>query len=100
MLAATWVNLANAHILEASAESEPRARYAAMHAVALVKNWEDQDADAADVGLKGRHVLCHALSLRLSSPTVPGETMSDDVHQASDAADEGLALVRRWATGC
>ena len=94
LLAAVWLNLANARAVAATAESEPLARAAAQRAIGLVAALEDADADAAEVGLKARHVFCRTVASRLSRS---GDvTPDDDVHDATDAVDEGLDLVRRW----
>jgi hypothetical protein len=96
LLAAVWVNLAKTHASEPSAESWVLAREAARNAVALVADLERHDADAAEVGLKARHVLCQTIAARLSAAAVGDGSIPDDVHEATDLADEGLALVRRW----
>jgi hypothetical protein len=72
------------------------AREAALRAMALVANSEQRDPDAAEVGLKARHLRCQAIATRLPMPAVAGVAMSGTVHEATDSVDEGLALVRRW----
>jgi tetratricopeptide (TPR) repeat protein len=96
LLAAVWMNLANARSAKATAASDSQARAAALRAIALVAHLEAHDADAAEVGLKARHVLCRTLANQLSLNTGSGEAIGDDVHEATDAVDEGLDLVRRW----
>jgi hypothetical protein len=96
LLAVVWVNLATARADEASAESEALARTAALRAIALVTEMEETDEAAAEVGLKARHVLCQTIAPRLPSTARAGETMPDDVHEATDVADDGLGLVRHW----
>jgi hypothetical protein len=96
LLATVWVNLANARASEASEESGVLARSAALRAIALVTDLEVSDADAAEVGLKARHVFCQTIAGRLSETAASHEPMPDDVHQATDAVDDGLALARRW----
>jgi hypothetical protein len=95
LLAAMWTNLANAWASETGAESATRARDAALRAMALAADLEADDADAAEVGLRARHVLCRALSTSLSAVN-PQQTMPDDVHEATDIVDDGLTLVRQW----
>ena len=95
LLAAVWVNLANARASETDAQSGVLARDAALRAMALVADLEAEDADATEVGLRARHVLCRALSTGLSTAN-PQETLPDDVHEATDIVDDGLSLVRRW----
>ena len=93
LMAAVWMNLANARVSEGTADSVSLARDASLRAIALVKDSERHDADAAEVGIKARHVLCQTFACRLSLGV---EVTEDDVHEATDAVDEGLALVRGW----
>jgi tetratricopeptide (TPR) repeat protein len=94
LLAAVYANLANAHAADETAQSDWRAREAAIRAIGLVANLEATDADAAEVGLKARHALCHVIARCLLDYS--GSAPSDDVHEATDLADDGLSLVRRW----
>jgi tetratricopeptide (TPR) repeat protein len=96
LLAVVLTNLASARVLENTAESAARARDAARRAIALVEAVETGDAAAAEVGLKARHVLCHTIAVRLSAPAASHDPMPEDVHEATDMADEGLDLVRQW----
>ena len=95
LLAAVWLNLANALVSETSPESGGPAKDAALRAMALVADLEGEDADAAEVGLRARHVVCQALSTRLSK-TAPDKAIPDDIHSATDIVDDGLVLVRGW----
>jgi hypothetical protein len=96
LLATVWTNLAIARSEEATETSESLAREAALRAIALVSSLEASDADSAEVGLKARHVLCRTLAARLPLTRPAGASMPDDVHEATDLADDGLALVRTW----
>jgi tetratricopeptide (TPR) repeat protein len=96
LLAVVWMNLANARAADAAADPESLARDAALRAIALVADVELHDEDSAEVGLKARHVLCQTIAARLPVVAAENETLPDDVHEATDAADEGLALVRHW----
>jgi len=78
-----------------AAELGALARDAALRAIALVSDLEGDDADAAEVGLRARHVLCER-SQQVCLPPNAQQTMPDDVHEATDIVDEGLTLVRRW----
>ncbi len=60
-----------------------------------MKAHEHEDAAAAEAGLKARHVLCRIAARRLSVQA-ESETVLEDVHDATDLADEGLGLVREW----
>jgi hypothetical protein len=92
LLAAMWMNLANARVGEGTAESDSLAREAARRAMAPVAHLEAHNAEAAEIGLKARHVLCQTMARPLSLHA----TLGDDVHEATDVVDEGLALVRQW----
>jgi hypothetical protein len=95
LLAAVWMNLANIQASEATIASDLAAQEAARRALALVKAPEHENAAAAEIGLKARHVLCHLAARRLSVQAEK-ETVLEDVHDATDLADEGLDLVREW----
>lgn len=106
--AAAWMNLANVHAADPSHASDTAAHDAARRALTMVAELEATDPAAAEVGLKARHVLCRIVAVRLTSSGAPAPgaidaigapddlTMPDDVHEATDAVDEGLALVRQW----
>lgn len=96
LLAAVWMNLANARLAEENAQSERLAEEAARRAVTLVADLETDDVHIAEVGMKARHVLCQAIAQRLSLTTHTHGRIPDAVHEATDAADTGLALARRW----
>jgi hypothetical protein len=95
LLAVVWMNLANIQASEATIVSDVTARGAARQALAFVQAREHEDAEAAEAGLKARHVLCHIVARRLSAQA-ESETVMADVHDATDLADEGLDLVREW----
>ena len=92
--AAVWTNLAQARRLEEMPGSMALSRDAAHLAIALVANRESDDVDAAEVGLKARHLLCQLAAAHLSE--VVDEAMADEVHDATDLVDDGLGLVRQW----
>jgi len=96
LLGAIWLNVANACASVSDVESTAIAQDAARRALALVADLEAREPTAAEVGLKARHVLCQTLAPVLSHAIMNGEVTPDDVHDATDAADEGLGLVRRW----
>jgi len=96
LLAVVWMNLAGVLAAQGTSESESRALAAAMQAIGLVADAEAEDPAAAEVGLKARHALCRTFAGRLSSAQAGEQAMPDDVHEATDAVDDGLALIRRW----
>ncbi len=95
LLAVVWMNLANIQASEAKIVPDLAARESAHRALALVNEHEHVDAAAAEAGLKARHVLCQVAGRRLSVQAKT-ETVMEDVHDATDLADDGLALVREW----
>src|SRR4029450_5789439 len=96
LLAAIWLNIANVQASLETSQSSAEARVAALRALALVAELETHDADAAEAGLKARHVLCRTVADHLAQSDGTHEAMPDAVHEATDAVDEGLGLVRRW----
>ena len=93
--AVVWVNLANLRSLESSDEGHTAAHDAAIRALGYVAGTEESDPAAADAGLRARHVLCRLCADRLSQSGNEVD-MPDDVHEATDAVDDGLSLVRSW----
>jgi len=96
LLAVAWMNLAGLQASDDTDESAAAARAAAARVLGLVDGLEDQDLSAAEVGLHARHALCRTYAGRLDSMGGTADTMPEDVHEATDAVDEGLALVRQW----
>lgn len=96
LLAAVWMNLANVRLAEESSQSERLAEEAARRAITLVTSLETDDVHSAEVGMKARHVLCQAIAQRLSQIPNTHAKIPEAVHEATDAADTGLALARRW----
>lgn len=134
LLATVWLNLANIWIVDGRErdESWTSGRRAAAEAMALIHDLETEDPNAADVGLRARHVLCRALAATCLAepPAADAETeattrastnepadaptgartepaadvtadavtnaTAEDVHEATDLADEALALVQHW----
>lgn len=96
LLAVAWTNLANLRAATADVKSPPSARDAALTAIDLVKTQEWSEAEAADVGLRARHVLCRTIAGRLPAVADASGSMPDEVHEATDAVDDGLAIVRGW----
>ena len=92
LLAAAWLNVATARAAAPDGDSQLAARHAAHRAVDLAAALEDSHAQFADVGLRARHVICRTLIDRLS-----GAAPLHDVHEATDAVDDGLRVARAWA---
>jgi tetratricopeptide (TPR) repeat protein len=94
--AAVYLNLANARAWEQTFDADLLARDAAVHAMLLVASAEAHDAAAAEVGLKARHVRCRTVSRQMTRASVRDLLAKEDVHQATDLVDEGLALAHAW----
>jgi hypothetical protein len=92
--AVVWLNLAGLHAMQPSADAPASARDAAMRALESVAGLEATNPNAAAAGLQARHVLCRVCAHSLSQAA--DEEMPEDVHEATDAVDDGLALVRSW----
>ena len=96
LLAVVWMNLANVQAAAATPEFESAARFAATQALELVEASETVDEAAAEVGLNARHALCRTCATRLAAPSGTPDAMPDDVHEATDAVDDGLGLIAKW----
>ncbi len=95
LLAAAWVALADVRVRQ-PAGAGVGAIAAAEQALRLVRRFEWHDERAAEVGLVARHVCCRAAALALDARCGQPPCTDDVVHLATDAADDGLALARRW----
>lgn len=93
--AVVWLNLANLRTTDPEPDAHVESRAAAVRAMAYIGEAENLDPEAARAGLLARHVLCRLCARSLAQVT-DGASMPDDVHEATDAVDDGLALVRRW----
>src|SRR5690349_18970845 len=93
--AVVWLNLANLRAMQPADDAHVVAREAAWRAIESVEGLEAADPNAAAAGLQARHILCrvcaHSLSLAADDVEMP-----EDVHEATDAVDDGLELVRGW----
>jgi tetratricopeptide (TPR) repeat protein len=96
--AVVWLNLANLRATGTSQEARVEGRDAAGRALAYVRIAESEHMEAAAIGLQARHVLCRLCAHSLSEAS-EDDGMPEDVHEATDAVDEGLALVRLWEQG-
>lgn len=95
LLTVVWLNLASLRAADTAPDALIQAREAAARALSHVGGAEAGDVQAAAAGLRARHVLCRLCAHRLTQADDPAD-MPEDVHEATDAVDEGLALVRSW----
>jgi hypothetical protein len=92
LLAGAWANLAQA-IMGSTTEEAEEIRCAVRKALALVQSSERIDVVSAEIGLKGRHLLCR-LAVRDITDRKP---ISNPVaSETTDAIDKAMALVRHW----
>ncbi|MGE3178246.1 MAG: hypothetical protein AB7O32_12335 [Vicinamibacterales bacterium] len=104
LMATVWVNLADLQVDEETTDAWRRAVQSADQARRLIAGRERSDLAASAVGLKARHVCCRALARCLTTAAEAAATanipsdLDDDVHAATDAAEEGLDLARFWET--
>ena len=89
------VNIAGLRAADPAPDAHAAAREAAVRGLGYVRGAEEEDVKAASAGLHARHILCRLCADSLAQAD-HGEGMPDDVHEATDAVDDGLALVRSW----
>jgi tetratricopeptide (TPR) repeat protein len=65
-------------------------------ALDAVRPVEPDDLSAAEAGLLARHLICRVMAGRLHRTDADADGVSDDVHAATDAVDEGLELAAHW----
>jgi tetratricopeptide (TPR) repeat protein len=91
-----WLNLANLQAADPAVASQLAARAAAARTLSYVAGTEGEDIQAAAAGLQARHIVCRICAQTLTQIDEIGDDMPSDVHEASDAVDEGLRLIRNW----
>ena len=96
LTATVWVNLADVQANGPTEDGWRRAIESTNEARRLIADAERKDASAAEVGLTARHICCRAVARCLSSCQDVTGVVPDDLHVATDAADEGLELARLW----
>lgn len=94
-LAGAWMNRANVLVGMSDPGQAAEARTAAKESLALVVTSERTEPIFADIGLKARRVQCDALGRLLLIPD-PLNDVAELTAEASDAVDDGLALIREW----
>ena len=96
LLAAARLNYAKGLSLGKTLESMLQAKSMAREAMALADRFSAQNEGMADVSLKARHILCRALTQLLVDLDGATVSTSELIGDATDAAEEGLVLVRAW----
>lgn len=96
LLATIWLNRGNALLRSTPSHSAVDAREAARKACSLVADIERNEANAAEISLKGRLIQCQAIAHRLARPGLTSTVSVELLDEASDAVDTGMALTRHW----
>ena len=96
LLAAVRMNYANALVCEDTMDSLLRARTVAQEAIAAADQNPALDEPMAEVSLKARHILCQAITQLLSRTDPLDLSQKELIGDATDAAEEGMALARTW----
>jgi tetratricopeptide (TPR) repeat protein len=96
LLAAAYVNCANTLTHHPDVEAFPSAITMAKQAIALADQSSQQDMYMAEISLKARHAVCRAVAGLLAQSNPDKGAQKEWVNEATDAADEGLTLVKLW----
>lgn len=95
MLCTLLVNRA-ALLLEVSPPRMHEAMHAAEEALEMCRSTEHHVLQSAELGLKARHIFCHAVAMLLEIPPVDTTRADDWIHQATDKVDEAMHLTASW----
>jgi len=96
LLATTWLTLADAQLHQRSEQAWRRAIGSAAVGQRLVAPAERDDPRAAELGIRAR-ILCAQGTARCLAAVQSSDSFDlDDVHAATDAADDALALIAYW----
>ena len=96
LLAAAWLNVATARATGSDPDAHLAARHGALRAVDLVAGAENSNAQYAAIGLRARHVICRTMIDTVSRAAERGLALPHDVHETTDAIDDGLRVAREW----
>lgn len=83
-------------LLEASPPRMQAAMQVTEEALTLCQQTEHLNLQAAEIGLKARHIFCRAVALLLETPPVDTSRADDWIMQATDKVDEAMQLTARW----
>ena len=68
----------------------------AEEALTLCQPTEHLTLQAAEIGLKARHIFCRAVAMLLETPPVDTSRADDWIMQATDKVDEAMQLTASW----
>lgn len=83
-------------LLEVSPPRMLEALQVAEETLILCLPQEQLTLQAAEIGLKARHIFCHAVAMLLDTPPVDTTRADDWIIQATDKVDEAMRLTARW----
>ncbi|MFZ2281338.1 MAG: hypothetical protein WAW39_26300 [Prosthecobacter sp.] len=83
-------------LLEISPPRMLEAMQVAEETLILSNPTEHLNLQAAEIGLKARHIFCRAVALLLETPPVDTTRADDWIMQATDKVDEAMQLTARW----
>lgn len=83
-------------LLEVSRPRMLEAMQVAEEALVLCLPTEHLHLQAAEIGLKARHIYCRAVAMLLETPPVDTSRADDWIMQATDKVDEAMHLTARW----
>lgn len=86
--AALRLEVSPPRMLEALQEAE--------EALILSKPTEHLNLQAAEIGLKARHIFCRAVAILLETPPVDTSRADGWIMQATDKVDEAMQLTAKW----
>lgn len=95
MLCTLLVNRA-ALLLEISPPRMQEAMHAAAEVLEMCRSTEHHVLQSAELGLKARHIFCHAVAMLLETPPVDTTRADEWIHQATDQVDEAMHLTASW----
>ncbi|MFC5456564.1 hypothetical protein [Prosthecobacter fluviatilis] len=83
-------------LLEISPPLPLQALATAEEVLSLCHSGEHLTLQAAEIGLKARHVFCHAVAVLLETPPVDISRADGWIMQATDKVDEAMHLTAKW----
>jgi tetratricopeptide (TPR) repeat protein len=95
LLACAWMNHSNA-LIRLDPPPLENARDAARNSLRIASITEKDDAAAAEIAFKARHILCQTLAHSLAKASPDESQRKDFLDEATDTVDDGMALARLW----
>jgi tetratricopeptide (TPR) repeat protein len=83
-------------LLEVSPPRMLEALVVTAETLTLCQPTEHLNLQAAEIGLKARHIFCRAVAMLLETPPVDTSRADDWIMQATDKVDEAMHLTARW----